>query len=133
MKTSKRLPPTISPLQSMHRLRHQQERGGGSSYSSRTRLLLYEVGDYIGMGRLCVRHTRCRRTHNLGNPSGKRGTQLLGSFHQMVCYGPQEASLLSVVLFVPRPLGIREPHQCLRGKGHELGCTSSYNSSALVG
>ena len=53
-------------------------------------------------------------------------------FHQMVCYGPQEASLLSVVLFVPRPLGIREPHQCLRGKGHELGCTSSYNSSALA-
>lgn len=123
----------ISPLLSKHMPLHRRGRGGGSLGCSRTPRLRYGAGDYRGMGRLCVRHTGCRRTRSRDNPSDRRGRRLSGSSRRRACCGPQGAGPLSAAQSVPRPLETRAHRLYLRGKGHEPVSTSNYNSWALAG
>jgi len=45
---------------------------------------LYEVGGFLNQGGHAVKYKECHKTHSLGNPSDKRGTQLSDSPHQTV-------------------------------------------------
>lgn len=121
------------PLLSRHRLLRRQGRGDGSLTGSRTLRQRCGVGGWQGRGKLCKICTGCRKTHNPDSPSDKHGRLPSNNFHQRDDYEPQVASLLSMALSVPRPLGTQEHHLCPDSRGHEPTNTSSCNSWALAG
>ena len=55
-------------LQSTHKLLHQLGHDGDFRVDNHTQLLRCGAGDYTDKGRLCVRHTKCRRTHSQDSP-----------------------------------------------------------------
>ena len=124
---------TVSPSQSMHRLLHQQGRGGGSPDNSHTRRQRCVTGGWASSGTRVGRRIACRRTHSRDSPSDRHGRRLSDNLRQRACYEPQGADLRSMALSAPISSGIWVHRRCLPYINHALVSTSSCNSWALAG
>ena len=75
---------TLSLLQSIPKLQHQQVHGDDFLSSSHMLLQQYVVGGSSSWGELAEKRKECRKPCSLDNPSDMLGTRLSDSLHQKV-------------------------------------------------
>ena len=127
-----KLKTTGFPLLSRHMPQHQPVHYDGFPVDNHTLQQQYEADDWVNQGKLDVIRTEYRKTRSQDNLSDRHGIQLSGSLHQRVDCELRVVNLLSAVLSVPTPLGIRGHRLCPDSRDHELGCTNSCSSLALA-
>ena len=113
-------------------LRHRQVRCDDSLIDIRRQRQRCVVDGSPNQGKLDVIRTEYRKTRSLGSPSDRHEKQLSNIPHQRVDCELRVVNLLSAVLSVPTPLGIRGHRLCPDSRDHELGCTNSCSSLALA-